>query len=192
MRNVTGLTELLSADEIQPFLAIDLMFSGEDVSFNGEVVVVEPIYLWTGIGQIEIDGITYTGSGNLLAISDISETSDISAQGVTLSLSGIPSSLLALALSVPYTGRLCKIKFGLMASPIVTTTLFIGYMDQMNIVDGADTANITLMVESKLIDLDRPRTQRYTSENQKARFAGDLAFDFVSDLQDKPLSWGRT
>lgn len=192
MRNVTGLTELLSADEIQPFLAIDLMFSGEDVSFNGEVVVVEPIYLWTGIGQIEIDGITYTGSGNLLAISDISETSDISAQGVTLSLSGIPSSLLALALSVPYTGRLCKIKFGLMASPIVTTTLFIGYMDQMNIVDGADTANITLMVESKLIDLDRPRTQRYTSENQKARFAGDLAFDFVSDLQDKPLSWGRS
>ena len=192
MRNVTGLTELLSADEIQPFLAIDLMFSGEDVNFNGEVVVVEPIYLWTGIGQIEIDGITYTGSGNLLAISDISETSDISAQGVTLSLSGIPSSLLALALSVPYTGRLCKIKFGLMASPIVTTTLFIGYMDQMNIVDGADTANITLMVESKLIDLDRPRTQRYTSENQKARFAGDLAFDFVSDLQDKPLSWGRT
>lgn len=191
MRNVTGLTALLSADEIQPFLAIDLMFSGENVNFNGEVVVVEPIYLWTGIGQIEIDGITYTGAGNLLAISDISETSDISAQGVTLSLSGIPSNLLALALTVPYTGRLCKIKFGLMASPIVTTTLFIGYMDQMNIVDGADTANITLMVESKLIDLDRPRTQRYTSENQKARFAGDLAFDFVSDLQDKPLSWGR-
>ena len=79
-----------------------------------------------------------------------------------------------------------------MASPVVTTTLFIGYMDQMNIVDGAETANITIMVESKLIDLERPRTHRYTSESQKSRFAGDLAFDFVSDLQDKPLSWGRS
>jgi hypothetical protein len=192
MRDITGLTSLLSASEIEPFLAVDLMFDDSSVNFNGETVTVSPLYLWTGIGEIEIDGNTYTGAGNLLSISAVSETSDISAQGATLSLSGIPSALLALALQVPYTGRLCRVKFGLMASPVVTTTLFIGYMDQMNIVDGAETANITIMVESKLIDLERPRTHRYTSESQKSRFAGDLAFDFVSDLQDKPLSWGRS
>jgi hypothetical protein len=192
MRDITGLTSLLSASEIEPFLAVDLMFDDSSVTFNGETVTVSPLYLWTGIGEIEIDGNTYTGAGGLLSISAISETSDISAQGATLSLSGIPSTLLSLALQVPYTGRLCKVKFGLMASPVVTTTLFIGYMDQMNIVDGAETANITIMVESKLIDLERPRTHRYTSESQKSRFAGDLAFDFVSDLQDKPLSWGRS
>ena len=192
MRDITGLTSLLSASEIEPFLAVDLMFDNSSVIFNGETVNVSPLYLWTGIGEIEIDGNTYTGAGSLLSISAISETSDISAQGATLSLSGIPSTLLSLALQVPYTGRLCKVKFGLMASPVVTTTLFIGYMDQMNIVDGAETANITIMVESKLIDLERPRTHRYTSESQKSRFAGDLAFDFVSDLQDKPLSWGRS
>ena len=192
MRDITGLTSLLSASEVEPFLAVDLMFDNSSVIFNGETVTVSPLYLWTGIGEIEIDGNTYTGAGSLLSISAISETSDISAQGATLSLSGIPSTLLSLALQVPYTGRLCKVKFGLMASPVVTTTLFIGYMDQMNIVDGAETANITIMVESKLIDLERPRTHRYTSESQKSRFAGDLAFDFVSDLQDKPLSWGRS
>jgi hypothetical protein len=70
--------------------------------------------------------------------------------------------------------------------------LFVGYMDQMNIDEGPDTCTIALAVESKLIDLERPRVQRYTSASQKARYAGDLAFDFIPDLQDRPLSWGRT
>ena len=80
MRDITGLTSLLSASEIEPFLAVDLMFDNSSVIFNGETVTVSPLYLWTGIGEIEIDGNTYTGAGSLLSISAISETSDISAQ----------------------------------------------------------------------------------------------------------------
>jgi hypothetical protein len=75
--------------------------------------------------------------------------------------------------------------------PDALTDLFVGYMDQMNISEEAETCTIALAVESKLIDLERPRVQRYTSASQKARYAGDLAFDFIPDLQDKPLSWGR-
>ena len=85
-------------------------------------------------------------------------------------------------------GRLIDIAVG---DPDVLTTLFVGYMDQMNIDEGPDTCTISISVESKLIDLERPRVNRYTSASHKAKWPADLAFDFIPDLQDRPLSWGR-
>ena len=217
-RDTTGMTEALSEAEVYPFFAVELMFDTRTIDFGGVTVEAGPLYFWTGLGELTIGGITYIGTGNMLQISEVTETADIAAAGATLTLTGIPTDILALALQEPYQGRLCYIKFGMIGAnkdfllkedgsfillenssaidisagdPNVLTTLFTGYMDQMAIEEGPDTSIISLAVESKLIDLDRPRVQRYTSASQKARYAGDLAFDFIPDLQDKPLSWGR-
>ena len=217
-RDTTGMTEALSEAEVYPFFAVELMFDTRTIDFGGEAIEAGPLYFWTGLGDLTIGDITYTGTGSMLQISEVKETADIAAAGATLTLSGIPTEILALALQEPYQGRLCYIKFGMIGAnkdfllkqdgsfilledssaidistgdPNVLTTLFTGYMDQMAIEEGPDTSIISLAVESKLIDLDRPRVQRYTSASQKARYAGDLAFDFIPDLQDKPLSWGR-
>lgn len=219
MRDTTGLTAALSEAEIYPFFAVELMFDTRTIEFGGETLEAGPLYMWTGLGDLTIGNITYLGSGTMLQISDVSETADVSAAGANLTLSGIPTELLALALQEPYQGRLCYIKFGMIGankdfllkqdgsflllednssidistgSTDVLTDLFVGYMDQMNINENSDTCTIGLAVESKLIDLERPRVQRYTSASQKSRYADDLAFDFIPDLQDKPLSWGRT
>ena len=69
--------------------------------------------------------------------------------------------------------------------------LFSGYMDQMNIEETSDTSTIQLLVENKLVDLERARVARFTSGYQKSIYAGDLGFDFVEDLQDKQISWGK-
>jgi hypothetical protein len=191
-RDITDLA--LSSAELYPFFAIELMFDTRTIEFAGGTVQAGPLYLWTGLGNLTIGGITYVGTGNMLQISEVKETADIAAAGATLTLSGIPTEILALALQEPYQGRLCYIKFGMLenlGNPTSLTDLFVGYMDQMNIDEGPETSTIGLAVESKLIDLERPRVQRYTSASQKARYAGDLAFDFIPDLQDKPLSWGR-
>jgi hypothetical protein len=217
-RDTTGMTEALSEAEVYPFFAVELMFDTRTIDFGGEAIEAGPLYFWTGLGDLTIGDITYTGTGSMLQISEVKETADIAAAGATLTLSGIPTEILALALQEPYQGRLCYIKFGMIGAnkdfllkqdgsfilledssaidistgdPNVLTTLFTGYMDQMAIEEGPDTSIISLAVESKLIDLDRPRVQRYTSASQKARYANDLAFDFIPDLQDKPLSWGR-
>jgi hypothetical protein len=166
----------------------------DEIEYRGQTIELGPVYLWSGYGDLEYDGKTYIGAGNLLHISDVTETADIRAAGASISLSGVSSTLLALAITQPYQGRLCNVLFGLMdsdGSVIDLATLFVGYMDQMNIEDGADTCTIQMTVESKLIDLERPRTFRYTSENLKARYENDLAFDFIPDLQDAPLIWGR-
>jgi hypothetical protein len=191
-RDITDLA--LSSAELYPFFAIELMFDTRTLDFGGGTVESGPLYLWTGLGDLTVGGITYIGTGNMLQISEVKETADIAAAGATLTLSGIPTEILALALQEPYQGRLCYIKFGMLenlGNPTSLTDLFVGYMDQMNISEQADTCTIALAVESKLIDLERPRIERYTSASQKARYAGDLAFDFIPDLQDKPLSWGR-
>lgn len=198
----------LSEAEIQIFFAVQLNFDSQQLN------------LWTGLGEISIDGNAYTGAGNFLQFSSIEETSEIAARGATITLSGIPSDLLSLALSEPYQGRVCRIYFGVLdaktfyllqenadliedengvgigidfntAADDVITEVFSGYIDQMDISEEANTSSIGLSVESKLIDLERARTFRYTSESQKAKYPNDLAFDFVEDLQDKKFSWGR-
>ena len=107
MRDTTGLTEALSEPEVYPFFAIELMFDTRTIDFGGVTVEAGPLYLWTGLGNLTVGGITYIGTGNMLQISEVKETADIAVAGATLTLSGIPTEILALALQEPYQGRLC-------------------------------------------------------------------------------------
>ena len=61
----------------------------------------------------------------------------------------------------------------------------------MNISEDPEASTIELSVENKLVDLERPRVRRFTSAYQKSVYPNDLGLDFVEDLQDKDVSWGR-
>src|SRR5258708_38293571 len=54
-----------------------------------------PIYVWTGRGSITWGGQTWLGVGTLGSISTIEEGSSIDAKGITLTMSGIDTTLLA-------------------------------------------------------------------------------------------------
>ena|SRR6056297_3258541 len=82
---------------IEPFFAVEFDFSSG------------PVRVWTGVGEATIDGNTYTGTGTLLGISSVEETSEIAVRGVTLTLTGVPSEVISLALQEPYQGRVAKI-----------------------------------------------------------------------------------
>jgi len=170
----------ISADTVYPFFAVELLFDGLNV-----------LRMWTGQGTLTLpDGTEWVGLGNLLNISSVEETSEMAVKGASITLSGVPSNTLSLALNQQYQGRVCNIYFG----TGVTTSLnqiFSGYMDQMNIEEGAETSTIQLMVENKLIDLERARVARFTSGYQKVAYPGDLGLEFIEDLQDKKIPWGR-
>ena len=195
----------INENVVYPFFATELKFDGDNT-----------LRMWTGQGTLVLeDGTQWAGLGQMLNISSIEETSEIAVKGATLTLSGVPSEVLSLALSEPYQGRVCNIYFGTFvqgsilqesASYILLqdgsrinledqsktfSELFSGYMDQMNIEESGETSTIQLLVENKLIDLERARVARFTSGYQKSIYAGDLGFDFVEDLQDKQISWGK-
>ena len=64
-------------------------------------------------------------------------------------------------------------------------------MDVMTVDDDGATAQISITAESKLIDLERSRARRYTSEDQKIDFPNDKGLEFITGLQDKTIVWGR-
>src|SRR6056297_3604265 len=176
-RDITTVVEnALDDDVVYPFFAIELIFDSG------------PLRLWTGVGEATIDGDTYVGTGNLLSISSIEETTELAVRGATITLSGVPSEVISLALQSAYQGRVSNIYFGMFAKgsllkedgtfilledgskiPLESqetglTQIFSGYMDEMNIEEAPETSTIELKVENKLIDLERARTRRYTNE----------------------------
>ena len=182
-RNITSLVETaLSAEVIEPFFAIELLFDSA------------PIRLWTGVGDATIDGNNYIGTGTLLEISSVEETSQLAVRGATITLSGMNSEVISLALQSSYQGRVCNIYFGVVDGNTYSglTEIFSGYMDEMNIDEGPEFGSIELKVENKLIDLERARVRRYTSGYQKSKYPNDKGLDFVEDLQDKDIVWGRS
>ena len=178
----TALNTEFTANEVEPFFAVDLDFDGGNVR------------IWTGYGNITIDSQTFVGSGDILHISGVEETADVQANGVTVTLSGLNSSLVSSALTETYQGRTCKIYFGALSSGAVVAdpyVLFSGRMDTMTIDDSGTAADITVTAESRLIDLDRARNRRYTTEDQKIDYPDDKGLEFIADLQDKQILWGR-
>ena len=197
----------LSSGDIEPFFAFKMEFD------------TTTLLLYTGLGSITIGSDTYTGVGSLLSFTDVEESADIGAKKVTITLSGIPSTNLSLALTEPYQGREVTILFGIRNANVVylidengdfilteqgglidvtdstepnaSSTLFVGYIDQMDITEGPETSSISVVLESKLLELERSRVLRYTSAIQKALYTGDKGFDFVDELQGQTFNWGR-
>lgn len=179
-RDITAaVSTAIEAAEIAPFFAVDLALDDT------------PLYLWTGYGDLTIGAKTYLGAGQLLTISTVEETTEMQATGASLTLSGIPSSFLAAALTQPYQGRECRIYFGVTGSPSDYVEVFAGELDQMNIMEGGDAATIQVTAENVLVRLERPVVRRFTHEDQKSRYPSDLGLEFVAGLQDREIFWGR-
>jgi len=180
----SSLLSVLGNAEIEPFYAVEMQFDSGTMR------------IWTGYGDKSIGGNTYTGTGNLLKIEGLEETSDLSAAGTTLTLNGLDSTIITYALTEEYQGRLAKIFWGVNGVSDVIE-VFSGYMDQMIIQDQGDSSTIQLSLESRLIVLERPNIRRYTSESQKGVRAqdglvgDDSFFNWVTQLQDKRVPWGR-
>jgi len=174
----SALLTALTARECEPYLAFEaLLDSGA-------------LRLWTGLGDKTIDSETYTGGGKLISVGEMSEVIDLTAKSLTITLSGLASGTLSTALSENYQGRVANIYVGERSVSDVMLA-FSGYMDTMSPNDDGQTSSITVTIESKLVDLQRPRIRRYTKESQKALHAGDTFFDFTADLADRQVPWGR-
>jgi hypothetical protein len=169
----------LTQDNVQPFYAVEALFDSGPVRF------------WTGYGERTIEGNTYIGTGNLLTISGLEEVSDMAAKSASVTLSGIPSELVSLAMQEPYQNRPCRILFGVRDVDDIVE-VFSGTVDKMPLEDGPESGTIIASIESKWVRLGRPNIRRYTSESQKSRYPTDTFFDWVADLQDKETLWGRS
>jgi len=148
--------------------------------------------VWSGRGDLTFNGEVYTGIGDLGRISPIEEGIEQRAFGITLELSGIPSTSISLALQEELQNRLAEIWLGFFDPSyqlLDAALLFRGRMNEMNI-EMDKEARIVVTAESRLIDWDRPRVRRFTDADQQEFFPGDLGLQFVSTTTEKEVVWG--
>jgi len=183
----TGQSAKFDDDVLFPTFLMDFIFDSPN-----------ELYLWTGFGDMIYNSRTYYGVGNVIQISDIVESAEIAAKGVTLTLDGVSTDITAIALQEPYQGRICTIRMALMDGPDehpangTATEVFSGYMDTMAISENGNTATVEMTLENKLVDLERPRVSRFTHAYQQSVYPDDMGLVFVNEMQDKVTLWGKT
>lgn len=166
----------------------------------------ETLYLWSGLGPITWNGMTFQGVGTLGRVEGISEDTTVEAKGVQISLSGIPASMISEALNnvrLMQTVNLWLACFNsngvLISSPVVS---FAGLMDKTTIDDDGNTCTITINVENVLADLNRPVCRHYTQADQQLDLAVtlqrlglpantvDTGFSHVNVIAEIVTYWG--
>ena len=201
-----GLITAVDSTSLSPVFLIKAEFDGGDLRF------------WTGYNEVAFNGEIYQGSGELIQLQEVTETQELVANNVDISLNGIPATLVSTALAEDYQGRPISVYFGIF-EPSNTTNLidtwgliddinlwddgdtkieitnaylmFKGQMNVMSIEDNGETASILMSNESSLIGLRDSKERRYTDEDQKSEYPNDKGFEFVALSQDVELNWGQ-
>ena len=180
----TAITAACAAGQVAPAYLVEMVFDSA------------PLRVWSGRGDLPWGGKTFVGVGSFGGISEIEESAKIAANGVQLTLSGIPSGMLATTLVEHYRNRrvyvwLAFFDIGTSALLADPSKVFAGRMDTMRVSESGDTASISLSCESRLIDLERARERRFTHEDQGELHPGDLGLEYVAGLQIKEVFWGK-
>jgi hypothetical protein len=170
------------ADNVPVLALVELDFSG------GIVRVTNAGY------NITFGGYTWYGLGELGEISAVQEGTELQMYGITLTLSGVPPEYISVALDNEYQGRPATIwiapldsNYQVLADPVI---VFKGRMDTMPIAIGTD-AKIQLTIESQFVDWERPRVRRYNHEDQTFAHPADKGLEFIAQMVEKEIIWGR-
>lgn len=153
------------------------------------------LYLHNSIGTYTWGGNDWLGTGDLGEISQLEEGAEISPYKISLSLSGLDATISGAALTEDYYLQPVTVYLGvldandaLIANP---TVVWEGAMDQMELsVGAADGDTIVLTAESELARFDKASNLKYTDAQLQSDFSGDLAFEFMADIEGAKIRWG--
>jgi hypothetical protein len=152
-------------------------------------------YVWSGVGPLTWNAMTFLGVGSLGKLGAISEGIEIKADGTSVTLSGIDPTLYGESMDDIQLGASATLYLALLeptTGAIIGTpyTLYEGTVDKPTSTAGVGTIAITLALESRMTNLQRGTGRRYTSADQNIAYPSDSGFDWVEQLNDTALRWG--
>lgn len=149
--------------------------------------------VFSGIGNIDFDGVTYRGIGQILSIGQTTASIESGKSGLSITLSGIDPEVIAIAELEEFQRRRVTVYIATLDGEgqlISTTVFFDGLADDMETNDDPTGPVLTLYCEQRALDLARPRPFKYLPEDQKKRHPGDTFFDLVAAIQNRDDVWG--
>jgi hypothetical protein len=173
----------LTASENRPVIFFEGAFESGTLRF------------WTGSGVITWDSKQWQGNGLVHGFSLATETGDVEANGVEVILSGVSQSIIQLVLSSVRQGKVGTLWLGMLntSGAVIGSPykIFEGFFDTAEINENSEMPEIVIKYETKLIELERARDYRYTTESQKLFNSSDKGFEYVDGLQDWDGFWGK-
>jgi hypothetical protein len=157
----------------------------------------------TNAGQnVSYGGNTYLAAGQFLGFDSIPESAMVEVTEIIGTLSGVDQTYISTLLATDYIDREVNIylaffdaTYSMVVDPLL---LFKGRISGAQINDEHDpsgvgnTCSIELSASSVFVDFERLSGRHTTQEEQGIHFATtDKGFEFVSDVANKELMWGR-
>lgn len=196
----------------------DLLAIPDEVLRSGQIAQAVLVHMdfqgapkrwWTGFGDLEVAGQTWQGLGDLISISPISSTYQVSAEQVTFELAATPEMLgLALAAKTRVRERAVTIYLQLFANarmaaftagggelmtgnPIGSPmALYSGLMMRMPwSARGSTERRIRLECEGLFFRRNAPPRGRWTDSDQKARYPGDRGLERLPLYVNYETGW---
>ena len=175
----------LATGNISPILLVEIEFSTPIYFTNSSFDIVSAV---SGTSR------TYSSSGHFKTISNVSETNQPTKNSLSIQLSGVEQSLIAVALNENIINDNVYIYRGflnssnsLIADPFL---LFFGTIDEFKISDNLDKANLILTITSHWGNFGKTSGRTTTDNSQQRFFADDKGMEF-SALTVRDIRWGR-
>lgn len=153
------------------------------------------IRLWTGTGSLIFNEEIYLGNGWFSDFNPSAEVEQLSAEGFSVTLSGVPLEILSLVLSSSghnapgYLYLALLDEFGtLLGDPYLKA---LGGLDVPDIEDSGKDSSVKISYERSLLMLERANGGRYTDQAQKNRYPNDKGLEHISALQNLRFLWGK-
>ena len=168
-------------------------------SYIQEVVLAKlefdtPVYVHSGIGNIDYDGDTYLGVGDFGSVRQIRESEALGPSPFELTLSGLDSALLAEALDAGNYGDSVTVYLGfrqddgtLVDDPVQLAKGKLAYP----VGNRGEDNSISIVVQHNLAFLEQVDGSRFSDEEQQKLYPGDEGFEYCWDMVNvaRQLLW---
>lgn len=149
-------------------------------------------YYWTGVGDLEYNGVTWIGTGILGSVTPVKRTNDLAIQEVQLTLVGIDPEKTEW-LSANVRNRLanawlaCVVNGIVVPDPYKLVELRLDYQSFNISEDGI--ASVSINALTGFTTLERALNEIWSDQDQKTRFPADTGFNMLTLLQNKEVKW---
>ena len=182
----TAVKNELATGNINPILLVKIGFA-------------TPIYLtncsFDLVSNVSGSSQTYSASGHLRGITNVSESNSPTKNTLALSLSGVDQTYISIVLNENIINSEVQIWRGyldatnsLISDPFL---LYYGTIDDFKISDSTTTANVVLTISSHWGQFEKQSGRTTASNSQQRFFSSDKGMEFAA-ITVKDLKWGRT
>lgn len=151
---------------------------------------------FSGLGTIVWNTFTWTGSGQVISMSEVSESDDVKTEDVTIEINGVPLANISMVEQSLANGKAGTIYIGAIddAGAVVASPKIVfkgGLNGAQTDESDVEKPKCSIVYVDDLADLRRARVRRFTHEDQQIYYPGDRGLEAMAVSQDREFEFGK-